>query len=142
MANYKLEMTGADINNTLKDVENKASKKYVDEVIAALAGSSAGGGVGIEIGTVERDSNAASVYTLQHPSLFVIASNGRQNHYDELSSITELNFTVLLTPGKTEDVRASSSNKRQDSLGLSSDGTTLTLTAKGYSCYFISFYQL
>ena len=144
MANYKLDMTGEAINNTLKDVEKKATKTDGDEAIAAIAGSSVGGGIGIEVGEVPRNSSATSTYTLQHPSLFVIASNGRQNYYDELATIgsNELSFTVLLTPGAKEDTCANATNKRQDSLSLSADGKTLTLSAKGWSCRFISFYQL
>ena len=160
MGNYKLDMTGEEINNTLKNVENKADKTEIptttseltndsnfttlSQVTELIAKGSGGSGIGIEVGTIDRNTSNASVKTLNHPSLFVIANNGRQNYYDELSSMgsNELSFTVLLTPGKSEDTCANAANKRQDTLSLSADGQTLTLSAKGWSCTYISFYQL
>ena len=160
MGNYKLDMTGEEINNTLRSVENKADKTEIptatseltndstfttlSQVTELIAKGSGGSGIGIEVGTIDRNSSGQSVKTLNHPSLFVIADNGRQRYYDELSTMlsSEVNYTVLLTPGTSQDTCANASNKRQDSLSLSADGKTLTLSAKGWSCTYISFYQL
>ena len=162
MKNYKLDMTGEEINNTLKSVENKAEKTeiptttsslindstfttlaQVTELISKNSGGS-GNGFGIEVVTVPRNSSGISTVTLAHPAIAVIASNGRSVYYDELSSITtsEYNQMVILTPGDRGITCANSTNRRDDELTLSADGKTLTLTTKGYSCTCICFYQL
>lgn len=154
-------MTGDEINDTLKSVANKADKTEIPtktssltndstfttlaQVTELISQSSSGGGngFGVEVVTVPRNSSSASSVTLAHAAVAVIASNCRSVYYDELSETpTAYDQMVILTPGKRGITRADSTNRRDDELSLSSDGKTLTLTAKGYSCTCICFYQL
>ena len=155
-------MTGDEINDTLKSVANKADKTEIPtktssltndstfttlaQVTELISNSSSGGGngFGVEVVTVPRSTSGASSVTLSHPAVVVIASNGRSVYYDELTELTtsEYNQMVILTPGGREITCANKTNSRDDELSLSSDGKTLTLTTKGYSCTCICFYQL
>ena len=116
-----------------------ATKSYVDTAIAALGNTSVKG-IGIEVGELQRNTSEKVTKTLEHPAIAVIAAPNRCIWYDEMSKIDELSYTVILLPGKTEQITTTASMDHE--VTLSSDGKTLSMKAKTFGFTYISFYQL